>query len=1016
MSDSFFHFRASVQESCGILTTEFDPIQRLVWVSDALGYVRSLEQRSPTTYNRHLSWKAFHNGVTSLHVAGASEQDLRVVVGGRYQVRIHRTSGSLLHVYNHPYDNITCSLLDNSQAPRRIFFGGETKHLYGVDCGTWETFADVTLPSICTAVKRCRNQLAVGTGIGVVHIREASSLNDVCRIGAFHGAITDFACRDNYMAITGLNNFAMSNKLKVYDLRKVTTEPAVKIAFEDGSMPRNVIRHPLDTSCVITCTNTGIYFVNVTTGSIDAERSFTFPEPLQHRVSSLSMSQTAEVVAVGDVAGNLHVWNTKPSALINAGGSLFDVVDRPHKKLGLQRTPPEEADSFFANLSYEPDGQYFSDWPPPNHVVLVSPIPREIDTKKFPNLPVSKTVCAIPNPSLRNVQEAYVPLEANPYPFNERIGPDLRPASVATQLKLLRNPGVALTRASQAPIGDLGLFSQLDFDMERAYLEHYESETLNVVQTVTGLENFLPESWMNSMIQALYHLFPQQWPLRKSIMNHWCRRRFCCSCELSMIFHNMYSHSTHKCGLRMLPISHFVRTLRNLDSFVTANLVNRVPASQEESIQMMHDLLLTMIHSIHADFSVHESVRYSGALAQVEAVQEWFGVHWENPATKRPKFVWSVPTGSKSVEEGLQKAFSEHSDMQQLPPIVAITLNGGNVEEPLEPPGMLTFTKHKSMASSYTLMCKIVYVYDEHFVCITRVSPDKDSWVLINDHIAHPLPEERSTFSSDFGIPVVAFYCQENFQPKRRHDTKVFSLASVVRLLEQDDTAKREKWYNVVESLARTTPTINIPRNLTSSLQEGTLVAIDAEYIVLDWGRLRCKSPMSLARVSCVLGSTQECFLDDYIAVSEPVQDYVTKYSGIHPGDLTVDLSQKPLTTLKSCWTKLKVMVSAGVKFVGHGLPQDLRVMHIVIPKAQLLDTVEIYRLPSQRKVSLKFLMFYVFGESVQKQEHDSIEDARCALRLYLKYKELEELGQFDGFLQELYLKGTELNWTVPGA
>lgn len=76
-----------------------------------------------------------------------------------------------------------------------------------------------------------------------------------------------------------------------------------------------------------------------------------------------------------------------------------------------------------------------------------------------------------------------------------------------------------------------------------------------------------------------------------------------------------------------------------------------------------------------------------------------------------------------------------------------------------------------------------------------------------------------------------------------------------------------------------------------------------------------------------------------------------------------------------------------------------------------MIDTVELFRLPNRRKVSLKFLSWYFFKEDIQDVSHCSVEDARMALRLYKKYLELERTGQLKEVLNDIYELGRVHNW-----
>lgn len=312
------------------------------------------------------------------------------------------------------------------------------------------------------------------------------------------------------------------------------------------------------------------------------------------------------------------------------------------------------------------------------------------------------------------------------------------------------------------------------------------------------------------------------------------------------------------------------------------------------------------------------------------------------------------------------------------------------------------------------------------YVKIRSPALNKDQWFLFNDFLVMPIPEEEVfNLSPRWKRPIVLVY--HNVEDPRNQKFAYFEEATFRRLAGLDDSILyrdhfacgfREGFKREYELLTR-----------QEAPQLGSLVAIDAEFVSLrpeivevsytGVRNLIRPTALSLARISAVRGDMGPKngvpFIDDYIVHTKPIYDYLTTYSGIEPGDLDPQKSTKTLVTLQTAYRRLWLLLNMGCVFVGHGLRSDFRCINLQVPKSQIRDTIEFYYLPDfRRKLSLKFLAYVVLKESVQTNNHDSIEDANTALRLYEKYMELLELGEFETELNRIYSEGQQLRFRVP--
>ncbi|XP_040281532.1 PAN2-PAN3 deadenylation complex catalytic subunit PAN2 isoform X2 [Bufo bufo] len=293
-------------------------------------------------------------------------------------------------------------------------------------------------------------------------------------------------------------------------------------------------------------------------------------------------------------------------------------------------------------------------------------------------------------------------------------------------------------------------------------------------------------------------------------------------------------------------------------------------------------------------------------------------------------------------------------------------------------------------------------------------------WYLFNDFLIEPVDKcESVQFDMNWKVPAILFYTKRSLNPKYNLAIKN-PIETSVLLAEASLARKQRKCHATF-----------IPLLLNEMPQAGELVGLDAEFVTLNQEEAELRSDgtkstikpsqMSVARITCVRGQGPNegvPFIDDYISTQEQVVDYLTQYSGIKPGDLDAKISSKHLTTLKSTYLKLRFLIDVGVKFVGHGLQKDFRVINLMVPKDQVIDTVYLFHIPRKRMISLRYLAWYFLDLKIQGETHDSIEDARTALQLYRKYLELscngKEPDNFRKVLKSLYEKGRKMDWKVP--
>lgn len=290
-------------------------------------------------------------------------------------------------------------------------------------------------------------------------------------------------------------------------------------------------------------------------------------------------------------------------------------------------------------------------------------------------------------------------------------------------------------------------------------------------------------------------------------------------------------------------------------------------------------------------------------------------------------------------------------------------------------------------------------------------------WYMFNDYLVVEVDEaDALNISAWWKTPEIIIYCDAEELRKPFFSVDTYSI--------NYDILYRDHFAKGVKDNVRTEYKL---LSKAEAPKPGTLIAIDAEFVILnnELSEIDCKGvktivrakKIALARISVIRGEIGEMFgvpfIDDYVVNNNHIEDYLTRYSGIHPGDLCPETSSRPLVTREVIYRKIWLLMQLGCVFVGHGLYNDFKNININVPKTQIRDTA-IYFLQGKRFLSLRYLAFVLLGLNIQEGDHDSIEDAHTALILYRKYLDLKEKGALEKTIENLYEEGRASNYKVP--
>ncbi|KAJ2235940.1 poly(A)-specific ribonuclease [Coemansia sp. RSA 1722] len=338
----------------------------------------------------------------------------------------------------------------------------------------------------------------------------------------------------------------------------------------------------------------------------------------------------------------------------------------------------------------------------------------------------------------------------------------------------------------------------------------------------------------------------------------------------------------------------------------------------------------------------------------------------------------------------------------------------------------------------------------EHLVVHVRDPSTPGGWLLFNDFLVQPVSEDRVVGLFDWWrVPSLAIYANsDRVSLTQSIDTvtRQFPYKISTRILtmpksildrpsshRRGNNAGNKAASRVARSVNKRNEAIPLTKAEAELLESGRFrCAFDAEFVVLETAKMEVfsdgtqelhKPPIhTLARLSVIRANGGHLhgmpFIDDYVAITRPIADLATQYSGIHAGDLEIGSSPYKLSTMKEAYKKLRLLVDSRCTIIGHGLKHDFRICNIYVPPELQRDTMVLFQTPEFiRPIALRFLYWFFYRKTIQSSEHSSVEDAQATLKVfesYMKTIDDDPNHSVDSVLDVIYSIGQQLAWKVP--
>ncbi|XXG95724.1 poly(A)-specific ribonuclease [Hypoxylon texense] len=915
-----------------------------------------------------------------------------------------------------------------SKGTAEILVAGEQDKMFVIDTNKGEITKQLPTEYKYKIMRRSRSRhICAATSTGAVHIIDSVSFQVTKIWNAHTAAINDMDAQHDFIVTCGYSmrqngNYMPDPFVNVFDLKNMVSMSP--IPFPAGAA--YVRMHPRMSTTSIVMSQIGqmhvVDLMNPNTSNVRQANSLAF-------FSMIEIASSGEAVALADLDCFIHLWGS-PNKL------HFAEFATPIELAEPTPGPRLEFDSLDTSLSTVGMPYYrevlLSAWPN-NMVTEVGAPPVKIDPQFLATLQerdwgyFGKNTRPLRRNQVEDTRSAESPQSSLKPPkfLSEKAREAAKsPAGTPAPEEVVPEFPQVLqdTKLESLKIEVPELYQNIEIKYSKFGIDDFDFGYFNKTQ-YSGLQNHIVNAYANPLLQVMHYT-----PLIRNVaLQHAataCVDELCLLCELGFLFDMLHKAEGEACQA-----SNFTKTLSYHPEAGKLGLLEEEPHSSRTV--MLQQLTRFLLRQMAQNYSLiaQNPQSYPTDLTRPGTFEELFQTSATSSIRSTRKTIHRIPSVLM-----LTTAISsnEHRRLWAtpgwLPEEIGVIVDNGQFfcfeGEDLK----LHLQRAIHTITVYSLTGLAVNIEGgqqqrSHLVAMANIAhsaptaPGLNQWYLFNDFYVKPIPsQEALTFNTSWKTPSVITY-QVKAANNQLDSTWKQNLDS--RLLYLDLQADRaDKTYRTLD-------------RQTEPAGPHTIVAIDTEFVKISQPEVEMHSDgeskiirptvHALARTSLIRGGGMDeglPFIDDYITIKEKVVDYLTSYSGITPEDLDMNMAQQRghnLVPLKIAYKKIWILLNLGCKFLGHGLKQDFRVINIHVPKAQVIDTSDLFFIKERlRKLSLQFLAHTLLKEDIQQSTHDSIEDARTALKLYRRYQEFDEAGILETMLQEIYAKGVASNFKPP--